>query len=105
MEIFFSFCYRGQCENCKQKLNNWQLDENEFQNLKKRFLENVIIGKNIFTKTTPAELSRFQDFLSTLNDCNVIIDGLNVAYIAGTKKSPEVYSSLVSIQLTIHTHH
>ncbi|XP_044748737.1 mitochondrial ribonuclease P catalytic subunit isoform X2 [Coccinella septempunctata] len=86
----------GCCNKCGQKLKKLELIEDEFENLKKQFFEEVIIGKNIFNKTNPAELSEFQEFLKSTKGYNVVIDGLNVAYIAGTKQSPEVYSTLLA---------
>lgn len=91
--------FRGFCGNCKQKLEVANISDDVFENLKKKILENVIVGKNIFSKTTPAELSRFQKFLKTLNNVDVIIDGLNIAYVCGTNQTTKVYATLVSFNL------
>ncbi|XP_045481063.1 mitochondrial ribonuclease P catalytic subunit isoform X1 [Harmonia axyridis] len=86
----------GFCGNCKQKLEVANISDDVFENLKKKILENVIVGKNIFSKTTPAELSRFQKFLKTLNNVDVIIDGLNIAYVCGTNQTTKVYATLLA---------
>lgn len=69
----------------------------EFDKLKKEFLKNVVIGKNVFTKSTPDELKRFKEFVDKMDKFDVVVDGLNVAYLAGSKHPPSVISGFVSI--------
>lgn len=59
----------------------------EFQRLSSEFLEKVLIRKNVFLKTNPAELERFQKFIDTIRPYDCVIDGLNVAYSKGSKKT------------------
>ncbi|KAL3265397.1 hypothetical protein HHI36_009603 [Cryptolaemus montrouzieri] len=87
---------RGYCTNCQKQLTNLELTDEVFEKLKGKIVNNVIVGKNIFSKTTPEEFSRFQTFLKSFDSCDVIIDGLNVAYTAGTKQSAAVYSTLLA---------
>lgn len=56
----------------------------------------MIIGKNLFTKTNPQEVERFKKFINKMDNFDVVIDGLNVAYMAGAKQSPALISGLVS---------
>lgn len=69
----------------------------EFEKLKKEFLKNVVIGKNVFNKSTQDELNRFKDFVDKMDKFDVVVDGLNVAYSAGCKHPPAVVSGFVSI--------
>ncbi|KAF2902542.1 hypothetical protein ILUMI_03642 [Ignelater luminosus] len=87
---------RGSCLNCKQKLNKFELSQNEFENLKNAILKNVIVGKNVFYRTTPSELKHFQEFVADMKQYDVVIDGLNVAYCIGTKQSPSIFVSLLA---------
>lgn len=68
----------------------------EFASLKKAIFENVIVGKDIFQRTTPKELNQFKKFVANMPQYDVVIDGLNVAYAIGTRQSANVFSSLVS---------
>ncbi|KAK9872163.1 hypothetical protein WA026_016217 [Henosepilachna vigintioctopunctata] len=87
---------RGCCSCCQQKLDAFEVTNEMFEELKDKFITNVIVGKNIFSKTTPEEFARFQSFLKTIDDCSVVIDGLNVAYSVGTKHSSSVCSAFLA---------
>lgn len=65
-------------------------------------MENVVIGKNVFTKTTPDELKSFQTFIQGAGSCDVVIDGLNVAYSAGSNKNSHFYAKLVTDYLNVY---
>lgn len=84
------------CTICRCNLQPLQVTPEEFENLKKEFFNNVIIGKNVFSKTTPAEMARFKDFVANRGKIDVVIDGLNVAYAVGTRQPPSVTSGFVS---------
>ncbi|XP_018323887.1 mitochondrial ribonuclease P catalytic subunit [Agrilus planipennis] len=85
----------GICKSCSQKLEKVTLTEIEFEQLKNDFLENVIIGKDVFNKTNPKELEKLQQFLKSNKKYDVVIDGLNVAFSAGVK-SPQTFAFLVA---------
>lgn len=74
-----------------------KINNEDYELLKSVFIDNVIIGKNVFNKTTPDELESFEKFVKNLGSCDVVIDGLNVAYSAGIKQPPYVYAKLVSV--------
>lgn len=86
---------RGTCKRCKQKLEKYELTETEFKELKESFFEKVIIGKNVFCKTTPSELNNLKTFTDNMENFDVVIDGLNVAYSTGVKHSQIVLASMV----------
>ncbi|GJQ77399.1 hypothetical protein Trydic_g20801 [Trypoxylus dichotomus] len=87
---------KGICKCCNRKLHCLELSTSEFEELKNAFFKNVIVGKNVFYKTTPQELERFKQFVENMDKFDVIIDGLNVAYSAGVKQSPHVHSVLLA---------
>lgn len=87
--------FSGICKNCNKKLDKLALSQDEFNDLRKYFLEKVIIGKNIFCKTNPLELEAFKQFLDGISNYDVVIDGLNVAYAAGVKQSPRTLGFMV----------
>lgn len=89
-------CCSGICKKCNNKLQLLQVTEDEFNSIKKEFFENVIIGKNVFSKTNPKEIEHFKKFVSNMGKFDVVVDGLNVAYSTGSK-SPSVMSSLVCL--------
>lgn len=73
-----------------------ELTDEEFEDLKNKLFEKVIVGKNVFIKTNPEELEIFKTFISMKEKYDVILDGLNVAFSAGTKHSHHVFSGIVS---------
>ncbi|KRT83985.1 hypothetical protein AMK59_2956, partial [Oryctes borbonicus] len=91
-----SISKEGMCKCCNSKLRRLGLSASEFEKLKNAFFKNVIIGKNVFYKTTPVELERFKGFVESMDKFDVIVDGLNVAYSAGVKQSPLVHSMLLA---------
>ncbi|VEN35039.1 unnamed protein product [Callosobruchus maculatus] len=96
LNIFTTVSFKGICQNCQSRMTNFELTPNEFAELKGAVLENVIVGKNVFSKTDPDELERFKKFVTNMGTFDVVLDGLNVAYSAGTKNSPVVHSGLVA---------
>ncbi|CAH1971845.1 unnamed protein product [Acanthoscelides obtectus] len=96
MKNFTKVSYKGLCYNCSSKLKNFELTTEEFAELKLGVFENVIVGKDIFSRTNPAELEKFNKFVANMGAFDVVLDGLNVAYSAGTKHSPFVLSGLVA---------
>ena len=86
---------RGMCSSCQNQLENISISSEDFQKLTDSFLDKVLIRKNIFVKSNPKELAIFTDFVDRNVPFDVVVDGLNVAYCAGTRKSFDVYASLV----------
>ncbi|XP_044254597.1 mitochondrial ribonuclease P catalytic subunit isoform X2 [Tribolium madens] len=86
---------RGVCKFCNSKLLQFDLTQSEFDEIKQKIIDNVIIGKDVYARTTAEELSKFKSFVSNMPSFDVVIDGLNVAYSAGLKQPPQVTSGLV----------
>lgn len=78
-------------------MQNFDLSDEEFNDMKNTIIDNVIVGKDVFNKTTPLELSTFKAFISKITNIDVVVDGLNVAFTAGDKQHPSVTSNLVYI--------
>lgn len=70
----------GHCSSCNNDLEKTVLDEKSFNDLRTTFLSDVIIGKDVFIKSSPEEVKRYYKFLRSTPHFDVIIDGLNVAY-------------------------
>ncbi|XP_050070514.1 mitochondrial ribonuclease P catalytic subunit [Anopheles maculipalpis] len=86
----------GKCSHCKGKLSSIVVSNELFQRMRDRFLEAVLISKEIFNRTTPDELARFQVFLKKTLPYDVVIDGLNVAFSSGNQKNPTIYAQQVA---------
>lgn len=94
--IEFLIFVRATCNTCKKKLELLKVSPEEFENLKKEFFKSVVIGKNVFSKSTPAEVKRFEEFIEKMDKFDVVVDGLNVAYLVGSKQPASVTSGFVS---------
>ncbi|KAJ8929372.1 hypothetical protein NQ314_017953 [Rhamnusium bicolor] len=88
--------HTGICKSCQRKLDNFDLTTDEFNDLKNRVIENVIVGRDLFVKTNPEELERFKEFVRSMGKFDVVLDGLNIAYSAGTKQPPHILSTLLA---------
>jgi ribonuclease P protein 3 len=75
------------------------LTDKQFKTLSESFLKSVVLGRDVFTKSTPSEITAFQTFLKQSYPYDIVIDGLNVAYSTGTtgKFSSQIQSRAVSI--------
>lgn len=62
------------------------------------FLENVLVGQDIFRNSTPEELEKFIAFVDKNGPFDIVLDGLNIAFMSGTAVLPEVLVGLVSSQ-------
>ncbi|CAH0550785.1 unnamed protein product [Brassicogethes aeneus] len=88
--------FKGTCKNCRQNLDTFELTNEEFQELKDVLFKNVILGRDIFVKTSPQEMSNFQNFILQQEKFDVVLDGLNIAFSVGTKHPPHVFSTLLA---------
>ncbi|XP_039293556.1 mitochondrial ribonuclease P catalytic subunit [Nilaparvata lugens] len=77
---------RGICQNCRKRLVNNSVNEEEYEKLRSSFLNPVLIGRDIFQKSNPEELSDFQRILKSHTPFDFVLDGLNIAYSATTAK-------------------
>ncbi|KAH8304657.1 hypothetical protein KR018_010654, partial [Drosophila ironensis] len=86
----------GKCQACRKPLQPVAISEEEFRRLRECFLERVLIRGDVFQRSTPAEVARFKEFVARTAPYDCVIDGLNVAYSTGTKKTPQQLASLVA---------
>lgn len=68
---------------CKEKLDCLKLSNEEFLTLQQNVKEKLIVGSNLFLKSSPEELQRFLSFIEKTAPYEVVIDALNVAYAVG----------------------
>ncbi|MCJ8737241.1 hypothetical protein PDJAM_G00021760 [Pangasius djambal] len=93
---FTSVDPRGVCRSCGTELESIQLTEEEYTQLKHRVMEDVIEGRDVFSKTTPEELESFKGFVQKRPAFDVVIDGLNVANITPKCVKSETLLAVVS---------
>ena len=82
----------GQCTSCSQQLSRIELNEKEFKKLSKTFLDDVLIRDDVYLRSNPEEVKRFQSFVDRTLPYDCVIDGLNVAFSHGIKNSSAVYA-------------
>ncbi|XP_030308176.1 mitochondrial ribonuclease P catalytic subunit [Calypte anna] len=71
----------GQCPVCSHQLEDSDLTEEEYNNLRERIIKDVIHGTDTFRKTSPQEFEAFQTFVENRLPFDIVIDGLNVSHI------------------------
>eukprot|EP00062_Callorhinchus_milii_P008792 gi/632952033/ref/XP_007891623.1/ PREDICTED: mitochondrial ribonuclease P protein 3 [Callorhinchus milii] len=86
----------GKCRSCNTLLESISLSEEEYSELRKRVLNDVIQGNDVFKKTTPLELEHFQAFVKRRPPFDVVIDGLNVANISAKVSQSKTLLDVVS---------
>ncbi|XP_070611667.1 mitochondrial ribonuclease P catalytic subunit [Erythrolamprus reginae] len=84
-----------QCPSCGHLLEDINLSEEEFINVKEKIKRDVIEGSDIFRNTSPQELERFQRFVSEHPPFDVAIDGLNVAKLSAVNPSSKTLLDVV----------
>ncbi|XP_063977720.1 mitochondrial ribonuclease P catalytic subunit [Diachasmimorpha longicaudata] len=70
----------GVCSSCGYILSQLEVNKEDFDHLANSFQSRGIIGKDIYDKTDPKELARFQLFVEESKPYDIVIDGLNVEY-------------------------
>nr|CAG4645081.1 EOG090X0CGF [Leptodora kindtii] len=78
----------GKCRHCNQTLQQLELNNSQFEDLKKAVMEQVLIGKDIFAGSNPDEVAKFRNFVHRNSPFDIIIDGLNVVYCFAPAESP-----------------
>ncbi|KAL2719251.1 mitochondrial ribonuclease P catalytic subunit [Vespula squamosa] len=74
----------GQCSHCNNYLSRMAV-ENDVNKLLKFVLSEIMIGNDIFQTTTPNEFIKFKQFIDKGKPFDIVIDGLNMAYIIHDK--------------------
>ena len=93
---------KNKCKNCENRLERCIITEAEFEEMKTDFYKRVVLGRNIYSKTTPEELLKFMDVLKEKGPWSLVIDGLNVAYMYGKQSNPNYYVKNVSLKLILN---
>lgn len=75
----------GQCPVCNHQLEDSELTEEEYNNLRERIIRDVIHGTDTFRKTSPQEFEAFQTFVENRLPFDIVIDGLNISHIMPRK--------------------
>lgn len=88
----------GKCSNCSNYLDPVSVKDEDFQALRDVFLQKTLVRNDVYQKSSPQELKRFQEFVQKSVPYDCVIDGLNVAYSTG-KKLPNQLSKMVSSYL------
>ncbi|KAF9420755.1 hypothetical protein HW555_003103, partial [Spodoptera exigua] len=73
----------GQCSCCKEKLDCLTLTNDEFNILQRIVKDKLIVGSDLFLKTSPEELKSFTEFVDKTAPYDIVLDGLNIAYGVG----------------------
>ncbi|XP_009901291.1 mitochondrial ribonuclease P catalytic subunit [Dryobates pubescens] len=71
----------GECPVCNHQLEDSNLTEEEYDNLRERIVRDVIHGTDPFRKTSPQEFEAFQAFVESRLPFDIVIDGLNVSHM------------------------
>ena len=77
--------FRGVCLNCNSRLllPN-KLSPERFDTLRSAVIEHAFIRKDIFFNSDPPEVATFEKFLERHQGFDMVVDGLNVAYLGGS---------------------
>ena len=73
----------GRCRACDHKLEVSGIKAEQFTALRIAMFERVLTGPDVYYGSNPAEVNRFQKFVQQTGPYDVVIDGLNVAYMRG----------------------
>lgn len=76
------FFNSGVCSVCNSTLNAVKISKNDFVLVKNAFINKVVKGADIYRKTTPEEWQQFERVIHDNGPFDIIMDGLNVAYLA-----------------------
>lgn len=66
---------------CNQAMECLKLTDEEFLSLQKNIKEKVIVGSDLFLKTSPEELERFLKFVQQTSPYDIVLDALNIAFV------------------------
>ncbi|CAG5129823.1 unnamed protein product [Candidula unifasciata] len=72
--------HKGHCSICGHQMKRSEVDSSDFHSIQSIFLDQVIVGNNVFFKSSPEEVDFFVKFVEKTGPFDVVIDGLNVMY-------------------------
>ncbi|KAK2724664.1 mitochondrial ribonuclease P catalytic subunit-like [Artemia franciscana] len=95
----FLFKRHGKCPKCSTQFQvQTPLTFREYSRLKGAVMKNVLVGNDVFQRSTPEEVEDFKIFIKDRAPFDVIIDGLNVLYISGIRVDQSIkYRKLLSL--------
>ncbi|XP_009992161.1 PREDICTED: mitochondrial ribonuclease P protein 3 [Chaetura pelagica] len=79
----------GKCPICNHQLEDSDLTEEEYNDLREKIIKDVIHGTDTFRKTSPQEFEAFQTFVENRLPFDIVIDGLNVSHMKPRKMQCE----------------
>ncbi|XP_031628172.1 mitochondrial ribonuclease P catalytic subunit-like [Contarinia nasturtii] len=75
--------FSGICSTCKSQLEKSKpLSTTQFNMLRTEFMDKVVKGADIYQKTTPEEWKSFEEVIRENGPFDIVMDGLNVSYLA-----------------------
>ncbi|XP_066464572.1 mitochondrial ribonuclease P catalytic subunit [Eleutherodactylus coqui] len=86
----------GHCLACKEQLESIHLTPKEYNTLKKDVIDSILKGEDVFRKTTPEELQSFLQYVDSQPPYDIVVDGLNIAYLSKTYPLSATLLSVVS---------
>jgi len=78
----------GKCARCGKRLKDLHLSSEEFEILRRAFMQRVVQGEDIYRHSNPVELEKFIDFLANTRPYDIVVDGLNVANVGSGRRHP-----------------
>ncbi|KPJ06579.1 Mitochondrial ribonuclease P protein 3 [Papilio machaon] len=70
----------GQCMSCNSSLDCLKISDEDFKLLQNDIKNKLIVGSDLFLKTSPKELSAFLKFVDATAPYDIVLDALNIAY-------------------------
>lgn len=67
-----------------------KLSDEEFQLLQSTIKDKLIVGSDLFLKTSPEELKKFLSFVERTAPYDIVIDALNVSYSVGKYNNDKI---------------
>ncbi|XP_029642853.1 mitochondrial ribonuclease P catalytic subunit [Octopus sinensis] len=86
-EAWIKLDKRGICPNCNTAIDKLDIPFSQFQKLRRVFFEKVLIGKDLYQNTNPAELESFKLFVEEKAPFDVVFDSLNVSLKMGQMRN------------------
>lgn len=78
---YFSYNSADKCYVCSNNFPCVTITQQEHEMLTNAIKKNVVIGKSLFSRTTPQELQSFIDLVNRTKPYDFVIDGLNIGYM------------------------
>ncbi|CAG9123307.1 unnamed protein product [Plutella xylostella] len=87
----------GQCVSCTEFLDDLKITEAEFGLLQNNVKDKLIVGSDLFLKSSPDELKRFLHFLDKNGPFDTVLDALNIALAVGKGNNADKANFLAKV--------